>query len=494
MRTLRDWIAARDATIIQVRHSLDERDTQLAALQQEHAKAITALEARADAISSQLRAHQEGAAVLKAQLERSESRLNAALTELGAVKRLSSAYLESLRTREWRRGFDQNMFQDLAARVDAAEAACGALRAERDQLFSQVQSLPKALEIPDGPVDKMQPAANVDFARAAKLRVAVGGVLMDRRRVVALSAAVLVLGVAAWFVRPPRAGPGERAGGLIPGSRKSRRGDPRLPDVSGHDDTARGSIHTRFGRVESVSASFEKPLHRVLIRRPFAMSTNVVTVDDFRQFVAATGRDVQGCDTYDGEWKHRPKDSWRDPGFAQTGTHPVTCVSWNDAEAYARWLSTKTGRRYRLPSASEWEYAARAGGESVQPWRPDGSGACANANVADESAAHEYPGGRSSAVMTATSTRHRSDRSKPTHLVSTTCWATSSNGLRIAGTRIMPARRSTDRRAQTANCAEHELRGGSWFTTPAYVRADYRNHFTADYRTSSVGIRLVRDI
>jgi formylglycine-generating enzyme required for sulfatase activity len=44
------------------------------------------------------------------------------------------------------------------------------------------------------------------------------------------------------------------------------------------------------------------------------------------------------------------------------------------------------------------------------------------------------------------------------------------------------------------DCSEHELRGGSWFTTPAFVRADYRNHFGANYRTSSVGIRLVRDI
>jgi formylglycine-generating enzyme required for sulfatase activity len=44
------------------------------------------------------------------------------------------------------------------------------------------------------------------------------------------------------------------------------------------------------------------------------------------------------------------------------------------------------------------------------------------------------------------------------------------------------------------NCGERELRGGSWFSTPAYVRANYRNHFAADYRTSSVGIRLVRDV
>src|SRR5258707_6204579 len=101
---------------------------------------------------------------------------------------------------------------------------------------------------------------------------------------------------------------------------------------------------------------------------------------------------MKGCDTYDGEWKHRPKNNWKTPGFTQAGTHPVTCASWNDAEAYAGWLSTRTGHRYRLPSASEWEYAARAGGEAVQPWNPDGSGACENANVADPSAARRYQG------------------------------------------------------------------------------------------------------
>ena len=222
------------------------------------------------------------------------------------------------------------------------------------------------------------------------------------------------------------------------------------------------------------------------------MSTNAVTVDEFQQFVAATGRDMQGCDTYDGTWKHRPTSSWKSPGFPQSVKHPVTCTSWNDAMAYAQWLSTKTGHAYRLPSASEWEYAARAGGAAVLPWNPDGSGACENGNVADESAAHRYPGWsvfgcKDGYVYTAPVGSFKSNAFGLNDMLGNVfqwtkdCWTVDYAGAPVDGS----AR--TD-----GNCADHELRGGSWFSTPAYVRANYRNHFAADYRTSSVGIRLVR--
>jgi hypothetical protein len=50
-----------------------------------------------------------------------------------------------------------------------------------------------------------------------------------------------------------------------------------------------------------------------------------------------------------------------EPDFAQTGTHPVVCVSWRDAVAFAKWLSQKEGKTYRLPTDHEWSLAVGIG-------------------------------------------------------------------------------------------------------------------------------------
>src|SRR6202165_3519876 len=293
-------------------------------------------------------------------------------------------------------------------------------------------------------------------------------------RAIGMSAAVLVAAVVAWFFAHRAPVPTQvpvASSAVVPAPGTEIRDCPTCPVM-----TVLPAGRFKQGSSRPESSSFERPPHWVVIGRPLAMSTNAVTVDEFHHFVAATGRNMQGCDTYDGEWKHRPTNSWENPGFAQTGAHPVTCASWNDAEAYAQWLSTKTGHRYRLPSASEWEYAARVGGEAVQPWNSNGSGVCANANVADESAAHRYPGWAAFAcddgyVYTApvgsfkTNSFGLNDMLGNVFQWTQDCWHADYNGAPINGA----AR--TD-----GNCSERELRGGSWFTNPTYLRADYRNH------------------
>jgi formylglycine-generating enzyme required for sulfatase activity len=530
LRTVRDALAARDKSIAQVRHSMAERDAQLTALQQEQAKVAAALETRANsaeselqatrtrlnAVTSELKASKEAAAALHELSERGDSHLMAVRAELGAVQAQSNSYLEVLETREWRRGFDQNRFREMDAQGDAEVAArgdgagvargdaSGAARSETAGAGSNARRAaesPAAVQIRESPVresDARQSAPKAPpperAARTAQSPASKRGEPwsrgdMGRAAGVGVAILVLVCCVAWFFVH--RA-PVTATVPVVSSVPTPKPGTVMLdcPTCPGLTVLPAG----RFKQGSAGSASFEKPLHWVAIAHPFAISTSAVTLDEFRAFITATGRDMQGCDVYDGEWKHRPESSWENPGFVQTGSHPVTCTSWDDAKAYAAWLSVQTGHRYRLPSASEWEYAARGGGEADQPWGTDGSGACASANVADQSAAHRYPGWNvfgcdDGYVYTAPVGSFKPNAFGLNDMLGNVfqwtedCWHEDYKGAPVDGA----ARTDGD-------CSEHELRGGSWFSTPAFVRADYRNHFAANYRTSSVGIRLVRDL
>jgi formylglycine-generating enzyme required for sulfatase activity len=143
----------------------------------------------------------------------------------------------------------------------------------------------------------------------------------------------------------------------------------------------------RMGDIQGEGLDREKPVHSVSVAR-FAMGRYEVTVGEFRQFVNATGyktdAEKQGsCWTYAGGWKKVKGANWRKPKFSQTDTHPVVCVSWNDATAYAAWLSQQTGHTYRLPTEAQWEYAARAGTTTSRYWGNNPNEACRYANVHD---------------------------------------------------------------------------------------------------------------
>ncbi len=106
----------------------------------------------------------------------------------------------------------------------------------------------------------------------------------------------------------------------------------------------------RMGDLTGKGDKDELPVHTVTISQPFAMGQTEVSFVEYDQFAKATQRNLPD----DQQWGR--------------GNRPVINVSWNDAVAYAQWLSEQTGKPYRLPTEAEWEYAARAGTETEYWW------------------------------------------------------------------------------------------------------------------------------
>ncbi len=233
--------------------------------------------------------------------------------------------------------------------------------------------------------------------------------------------------------------------------------------------------------------------HSIVFEHPFAMAAAPITVAEYQAFVTATRRDARGCEVYDGTWRRRLVASFKDPGFPQTADHPVTCVSWTDAVAYAEWLSQTTGHSYNLPSAAQWEYSARAGSTGATPWDANGN-ACALANVADKSAAEHYKGWNVFACSDGFLYTSPVDafpanafglRDTLGNVLEWTldCWQPNAGAAPADGS----ARGGRD-------CRQHEVRGASWFSSPSAARLARREHFAASLRISTTGLRVVRQV
>src|SRR5438874_827281 len=178
--------------------------------------------------------------------------------------------------------------------------------------------------------------------------------------------------------------------------------------------------------------------------------------------------------------------NWQSPGFGQTDRDPVTCINWEDAQAYITWLngklrqpgSTSTEGTYRLPSEAEWEYAARAGATTRFWWGDDDSSAANYAWYKGNSGAKTHPVGSKPAnrfglyEMVGNVWQWTED-----------CYAE------------CYANASTDGSANEAgkDCLRVD-RGGSWMYPAWLLGSATRERNPADYRDAIMGFRLAKTL
>ena len=121
----------------------------------------------------------------------------------------------------------------------------------------------------------------------------------------------------------------------------------------------------------------EMPLHPVRLTKPFYMGATEVTVGQFRQFVAETKykTDAEKGDggmvfsKKEDRWVPTKGMKWDSLPWKIADNQPVVFISWNDAQAFCKWLGKKEKRVYRLPTEAEWEMGCRGGSAWVRyPW------------------------------------------------------------------------------------------------------------------------------
>ena len=235
-------------------------------------------------------------------------------------------------------------------------------------------------------------------------------------------------------------------------------------DVRGPELVVMPSGNFKMGDLTGNGMANERPATTESIARPYGITDTEITVTDFRKFVNDTAYVTEAekngsCAVLqNGMPKFNDSLNWRNPGFSQSETSPVVCVSLNDAQAYTQWLTQKSGFDYNLPTEAQWEYAARAGTETDFWWGNDvgfGKANCRNCG-SDWSNQRTAPAG--------------SFQRNPWGLFDTVGnvweWTTSEQSSVV--------------------------RGGAWNFAPSLARVSTRMELPADFSSNYIGFRVVR--
>ncbi len=259
-----------------------------------------------------------------------------------------------------------------------------------------------------------------------------------------------------------------------------------------------GSFRMGSAASEQDRGDDEGPQHPVTFTKKLAVMETEVTRGQFDAFIKDSRYEVKpGCHSWDSkEFKLDPNRSWSSPGFEQTDQHPVVCVSWADATAYAMWLSKITRQTYLLLSEAEWEYAARAGSTTRYSFGDRSEELCTHANVGDRGAKAQRKDFTIAEcsdgyVFTAPVRSYKAnafglfDMHGNAWEWTTDCWHGGYKNAPLDGSSWQNSCTEQGRRV---------LRGGGWFDLPVDARSAIRLGFVLDDRYGDIGFRLARTL
>lgn len=205
----------------------------------------------------------------------------------------------------------------------------------------------------------------------------------------------------------------------------------------------------------------EAPYHEVKLR-PFLISAHEVTFAQYDRFANATGRLLP------------PDNGWG------RGDRPVVNISWDDAQAYTQWLSAQTGKKYRLPTEAEWEFAAAGGSDSTYWWG--------------------YTTGKNNAICFNCGTQWDSRSTGPVGQLKPNpygihdtagnvqewvqdCYKSNYQNAPVDGSAV-----------ELNPCGERVARGSAFNKPAVSMRTSKRSRFLASTKIQSLGFRIARDL
>ncbi len=218
-------------------------------------------------------------------------------------------------------------------------------------------------------------------------------------------------------------------------------------------------------------ADEEQPVHRVTFAQSFAAGKYEVTFAEWDGCVASGG-----CRDY------RPGDK----GWGR-GRRPVIYVSWEDAQAYVKWLSEETGQAYRLLSEAEWEYVARAGKTTLYSWGDSigqNQATCYRCGSQWDPIGFLDIGGQTAPVGSFAA------NGWGLHDVNGNVW----EWVQDCWNEGYAGAPSDGRAWESGDCRRRIQRGGAWTTTAWDFRLAYRAKDPADNRNKNSGFRIARSL